>query len=558
MCLAEGRQGIPPCNCHLRGCNIVSEYLSPEEEDELFEKAEKMNRKIDESIRLRENAEKKKGESDDDDSDDPKGSTVKLRREVDLIGAIFVIIGSQIGSGIFVSPKGVLRLTGSAGFSLISWMLAGVVATIGALCYAEVGTLVNESGGEYPILYKGYKGGKWPAFMFAWTCSTILKPSSFAILSLTCAKYTLSSIESIMGYNLCGELSPYAEKFFAMSIIWLVVAINCASVKLTNQILKIFGYGKVISIGIIIIAGLVLTFMGQTIKETFAPATAFVNYETNEVAMPSIGAVGLSLYQGLWAYDGWNQLNYISEEVVNPGKNLPRAIIIAMSSVTILYLFTNYAYLSVLGVNGLLDASAVGTAFASRVTFLPGLDKIIPVMVMASVFGTCLISCFTAARVPYCAARKGQYPHVLSMIHVKRMTPVPAVMFNGIIATLMIWPNDFDSLVNYFSFCMWIFHTSACFATITLRKRMPIEQHPRLFKVPIAFPYIISVIGTFLILVPFFDGFDWGFMIALGWILLGVVLYSVLGNKKDQNASGGKFAEVTKLIQIALQVVPEE
>lgn len=69
----------------------------------------------------------------------------------------------------------------------------------------------------------------------------------------------------------------------------------------------------------------------------------------------------------------------------------------------------------------------------------------------------------------------------------------------------MIWPNDFDSLVNYFSFCMWIFHTSACVATITLRKRMPIEQHPRLFKVPIAFPYIIAVIGTFLILVPFFD-----------------------------------------------------
>lgn len=554
MCLAEGRQGIPPCNCHLQGCNIVSEYLSPEEEDELFEKAEKMNRKIDETLRLRETT--KNNEEQNDNSGDPKGSTVKLRREVDLIGAIFVIIGSQIGSGIFVSPKGVLEQTGSAGFSLISWMLAGLVATIGALCYAEVGTLVNESGGEYPILYKGYKGGKWPAFMFAWTCSTILKPSSFAILSLTCAKYTVSSIISILGYNLDGDLSPLAEKFFAMSIIWLVVAINCASVKLTNQILKIFGYGKVISIGIIIFGGLALTFMGETVKETFAPATAFVNYETNEVAMPSLGAIGLSLYQGLWAYDGWNQLNYISEEVVNPGKNLPRAIIIAMTSVTILYLFTNYAYLSVLGVNGLLNAKPVGTAFARKVTFLPGLDKIIPVMVMASVFGTCLISCFTAARVPYCAARKGQYPNVLSMIHVKRMTPIPAVIFNGVIATLMIWPNDFESLVNYFSFCMWIFHTSACVATITLRKRMPIEQFPRLFKVPIAFAYIIAVIGTFLIIVPFLKGFDWGYMFALAWILLGVALYALLGNKKQNQES--KFAGVTRWIQVALQVVPEE
>ena len=77
-------------------------------------------------------------------------------------------------------------------------MLAGLVAAIGALCYAEVGTLVNESGGEYPILYKGYKGGKWPAFMFAWTCSTILKPSSFAILSLTCAKYTVRYVTDVL------------------------------------------------------------------------------------------------------------------------------------------------------------------------------------------------------------------------------------------------------------------------------------------------------------------------------------------------------------------------
>lgn len=557
MCLAEGSQGIPPCNCHLKGCTAVFSELTEEEEEEFYLKAEKINKKIDENLRNREKDkinEERSGGNGDDDGD--RGSSVKLRREVDLVGAIFVIIGSQIGSGIFVSPKGVLEYTGSAGFSLISWMLAGLVATIGALCYAEVGTLVNESGGEYPILMKGYKGGRWPAFMFAWTCSTILKPSSFAILSLTCAKYTISSMNSIIGYSVCEALSPLAEKFFAMSIIWLVVAINCASVKLTNQILKIFGYGKIISIGIIIICGLALTATGDIVKETFAPATAFVNYKTRNVEMPPIGAIGLSLYQGLWAYDGWNQLNYISEEVINPGKNLPRAIIIAMSSVTILYLFTNYAYLSVLGVDGLINADAVGTAFAGRVSFLPGLDKVVPIMIMASVFGTCLISCFTAARVPYCAARKGQYPAVLSMIHVKRMTPVPAVLFNGFIATLMIWPNDFNSLVNYFSFCMWIFHTATCFATITLRRKMPIEQYPRLFQVPIVFPYIISIIGVFLIMVPFLDGFQWEFMLVLGWIGLGLGLYRLFG--LTPSSGDGAFNNATRWLQIALQVVPEQ
>lgn len=100
--------------------------------------------------------------------------------------------------------------------------------------------------------------------------------------------------------------------------------------------------------------------------------------------------------QGLWAYDGWNQLNYISEEVKNPGKNLPRAIVIAMILVTVLYLLTNFSYLSVMGVRGLLDAEAVGTSFAREV--IVGLDRVIPIMVCTSVFGTCLISCFTAAR----------------------------------------------------------------------------------------------------------------------------------------------------------------
>ena len=161
-----------------------------------------------------------------------------------------------------------------------------------------------------------------------------------------------------------------------------------------------------------------------------------------------------------------------------------------MILVTILYLLTNISYLSVLGVSGLLDAEAVGTSFARNVlgkisksrwkiriwidssqgslrklevhTIIilkifkkVGLDRVIPVMIMTSVFGTCLISCFTASRVPFVAAREGQFPSILSMIHVTRMTPVPAVIFNGLIASLMIFPNDFESLVNYFSHGFW-------------------------------------------------------------------------------------------------------
>lgn len=518
--------------------------LTTEEEDAYFKRAKIYNAKIDQ-MEMSRNSIVKRRSSTVSESSEPDSKKVKLRREIDLIGAVLVIVGSQIGSGIFVSPKGVLQYSGSLGWSLITWMLAGIVATMGALCYAEVGTLINKSGGEYPILMAGYSKGHLPAFMFAWTCSTILKPSSFAILSLTCAKYSLSLISN--------TFPVFAEKIFALTIIWLVVAINSYSVKMTQFILKIFGYGKLISLGVIIVGGLTLTFLGKTDIEMFYPENAFKHYETGNADMPSASLLGLALYQGLWAYDGWNQLNYVSEEVKNPGKNLPRAILIAMSLVTVLYLLTNFSYLSVLGVKGLLEADAVGTAFAREV--LVGLDRVIPVMIMTSVFGTCLISCFTAARVPFVAAREGQYPAILSMIHVTRMTPVPAVIFNGLIASIMIFPNDFESLVNYFSFCMWIFHTCTCFATITLRKSMPIEKYPRLFKVPIVLPYIICLIGCYLIVVPFLsmDKFEWGYIIALGWIGFGVVLYYVL-RRIDTSFS----SRITKQLQLAFQVLPEE
>ena len=220
-----------------------------------------------------------------------------------------------------------------------------------------------------------------------------------------------------------------------MGCIWLVVLINSLSVKLTQRFLKLFGYGKLLSLGFIIIGGLVMNFMGRAKPEVFTYDGMFNFDENKSIIFPQMSVVGIALYQGLWAYDGWNQLNYISGELKNPGKNLPRAIMVAMFSVTCLYLLTNYAYLSVLGMDGLLNADAVGTTFALSIR--PGLDKLIPVMVASSVFGTALISCFTASRIPFVAACDGEYPAVLSMLHRKRMTPIPAVLLNGVLGTVL-------------------------------------------------------------------------------------------------------------------------
>ena len=171
----------------------------------------------------------------------------------------------------------------------------------------------------------------------------------------------------------------------------------------------------------------------------------------------------------------------------------------------------------------------------------------------------------TAARIPYSAARNGQMPKFLSMININYLTPAPAVMLNGFLASLMVIPNDFNSLVNYFSFCMWIFHTATCAAVIIFRYKMPVEKFPRSFAVPIFIPIIICIIGTYLVLVPFIQEFqnlgdqpfDLGYIYVFLWILIGLLIYLPL-TKLNCQTFIASVRKLTLKLQLLFRVVPPE
>nr|XP_002125910.1 b(0,+)-type amino acid transporter 1 [Ciona intestinalis] len=435
----------------------------------------------------------------------PKDEKVELKREVSLVGGISLIVGTMIGSGIFVSPKGVMRNAGSLGAGFLIWLGCGVLATFGALSYAEVGTMIPKSGGEFPILLEAF--GPIPAYLFAWTSTVVLKPSSLALLSLTFAKYALAP-----AYNIeCSEPSELAVKFTAVAVILIVIFINCASVKLSTQFLTVFSFGKVLSLLIIIIGGIVMLAQGHT--------QYFENAFDGEA--PGVREVALGFYQGLWAFDGWNQLNYVIEELKNPYVNLPRAVVAAMALVTGLYMLTNVAYFTTMSMQELLASPAVAATFGD--TVLGVMVWVIPVFVCWSVFGTCLGSCFTAGRISYVAAREGHFTKVLAMLHAKRMTPAPAVLLNGFIAILMVIPNDFDTLIDYFSFSMWIFHGSTCAALLYFRYKLP--DHPRPVKVPIFIPIIVCIAAVCLVMAPIIDDPKIHYLFAFMFIMSGLAFY---------------------------------
>jgi len=316
-----------------------------------------------------------------------------------------------------------------------------------------------------------------------------------------------------MGDANCNEVSESAQKMVAITVVLTVVLINASSVKLSTQFLTFFSVGKTISLIIIIVGGLAYIFKGHT--ENFQDA--FVT--TGDP--PGARDIALAFYQGLWAFDGWNQLNYVVEELQDPYVNLPRCLVIALTLTTGLYMLTNVSYLSVMSLQQLLESPAVGATFGS--TVLSFATWIIPLSVTMSVFGTALGSCFTAGRISYSAAKEGLFSRLLGMLHIQKRTPAPAVLFNGFLAVLMLIPNDFDALVNYFSFCMWIFHGSTCAALLYFRHKLP--DHPRPIKIPIIFPIFVVCCAISLVLIPIIDDPKIEYLYSAMFVFSGLLIY---------------------------------
>ncbi|XP_038059587.1 b(0,+)-type amino acid transporter 1-like [Patiria miniata] len=308
-------------------------------------------------------------------------NTVQLQREVGLVRAVSLIVGMMIGSGIFISPKGVLLSASSVGMSLVIWFLCAVISSLGGMCFAELGAVVPLAGGPYQYVLHAY--GNLPGFMVAWSLVVIMKPGSVALTAITLGTY-------ISDYVVAGDCAPPREavQLFAILTVMLIAFVNCVGVRLASGISVVFAGAKVIALMVIIIAGLVKVFQGQT--EYLDPSVSFEGSSTQFLGY------GLAFYYGFWAYGGWDILNSITEELRNPSRNIPLAIGIAIPVVTTIYLLTNIAYFTTLSPTKLLASSAVAVTFAERT--LGSMAWVIPLGVCISTFGHLLGSILATPR----------------------------------------------------------------------------------------------------------------------------------------------------------------
>ena len=447
-------------------------------------------------------------------------SRVSLKKELTLINGVGFVVGQIIGSGIFITPSIILAFTESFGLSMVTWLVGAVIALTGSLCYCELGTFLQKCGGDYDYILKAYSFkkkkpsleflGSLLAFLYTWASTFILRPTSIGIITLTFGRYLSRPF-----YIGC-DIPIGVVKLFSLSAITSLAIVNSYSVKLTARLMTTLAFTKLVTCAFVIILGI-----GKVIAQGCLPPHFHHPFEgtTNSPA-----EFALALYAVLWAYDGWNVVNYAVEEMKNVERNLPRSMLIAVPIVAMTYLLVNFSFFAVLSYDDFDSADAVALPFAKAIIGTAGL-VIIPLLVALATFGTANGSLYIGSRVIFSSARDGLLPKALSGVHRTSQTPVPAVIFQASATACLVAIANVEDLIDGFSFATWLIIGITMVGLIIMR--VTHSKEPRPYKVWIILPIFMVFTCLYLVILPIFQK-PVPSLTAFGVILLGVPVYIFL------------------------------
>ena len=409
----------------------------------------------------------------------------ELRREVGLFGGISVLAGIMIGSGIFYIGGIVLQRSGmSLGLALLVWLVGGLVTLMSGICYAELGAMMPKAGGSYVYLREAY--GERVAFMSGFSSFVLGSSGSNAALGVAFS----SAIASMLPGSGFAQ-SDVAQKGLAIAMILLLTAINVYGVKLGSVVQNIFLVLKLLPIILILVCGLV---MGeQTPQLSIVP-------QSNPGVFAMLGMVAYGVVATMWAYEGWTNLNGLAEEIKKPKRNLPMAIIIAISSITVLYILFNFAVYRVVPYDTVLDMVEQGNYYlgteAANMLFGKAGGVIVGSAMVLAIFNS-LNGCIMAfPRTYYAMAKDGAFFKAMAKLHPTHKTPVNALIGSAVVSILLVCARDLSQLTSLVAFSSMVFNGLTFYAVIRLRKKYPTMERP--YKV-IGYPVMVILICLIMV-----------------------------------------------------------
>lgn len=407
------------------------------------------------------------------DRDHPDG----LVRQLGLFDTTMMMVGIVVGSGIFLTTGLIAQSIPSPGLILLAWIVGGLLTLAGALIYAELGAAMPEAGGQYVYIREAY--GALPGFLYGWIMFFTVATGAVAAVAVACAEYlgyffpSLSTTTVVLTHDIRVfhrgiHYTLSMGQVVACILILGLSAVNYLGVGLGKTIQNVCTVAKIGAIAILIVFGVTA---GSGIHPELALRPA--GFSVGRL----ITGFGVALIAVSYAFDGWNNINYIAGEIKNPQRTIPRALVMGTSIITLLYVSMNYVYLRALPIDEMVGVVRVAEKAVTALHGQTAAGVIAAVVVIAS-FGALNGSIFVGPRVYYAMAQDRLFFHRMSIVHPRFRTPGFAILIQGVWACLLAVTGTFEQLFTYMMFVVIIFWIVAAASVFTLRKKYPDLPRP--------------------------------------------------------------------------------
>lgn len=444
------------------------------------------------------------------------GKPNQLRRILGISDLVLMILGTVIGSGIFLVPGVVLRAVGnSVPTALMVWLVGGLLSLLGALTYGELSAMKPRAGGLYVYIRDCF--GPFPAFLFGWTMFFVISAGSVATLAVAFGNYLGEFV----------QLSPLQIKIVAIVMISVITVVNVLG---TRQSANLLNATTAIKIGAILLFGSMLLWRGT--HSVFGDANPVMGQT------PGILGFGLAMISVLWAYEGWQYVTYTAGETVNPQRIFPLAFFIGTAALIAIYIFANLGYVAALGASGVAGSTRVAASALGAVVSR-GAGKLVAIAILIAMFSAANAIILNAPRVYYAMAKDGLFFVSLSRVHPRFGTPALAVCAAAIWSAVLAASGTYQQLLTYVVFIGWMFYALAAASIFIYRKRFPALVRP--YRVP-GYPFTpaLFIVAALTLVINTLVTQPMRAAIGLGIVLLGAPAY-LLWRRSAVNLNTGKL-----------------